>query len=111
MKTTPHTHAPKIEKRYSSLGDGYWVLNYGDQRVTIEQGIFCALRYNTINGKNWPFPKEQQIKKALEKAITMHDKGSIPNELIASLFSDLKERDGTWGKDILNANSTNNGLS
>lgn len=69
----PHTHTPKLERRYGASG-GAWEVTYGDTTVTVEQRLYGLFHEGRIGTP--PAPTKGQIKRALNKAMRRHDKAS-----------------------------------
>ncbi len=92
MNTEPHTHKPRVERRWSRLGpawDNAWEITYGDTTVRI------------CNGRSlWPPTKK--VRKATEKALRLHDVAGVRAGQIHDMTDEAQrvadEVTSEWGK-------------
>lgn len=94
MNEKPHTHSPKLEKSYNR---DRWEVVYGDTRVKVRWSWFSYPKA----------PSAKRVKKALAKAVRLHDEGSREagrqeeRLLAAQAAVTLPVTNGAWGGDIL----------
>lgn len=90
MNEKPHTHEPDLHWSY---GKSRWVLKYGDTQV-------IASRLSKA-------PSPRKVKKALAKAVRLHDEGSRRAGEKEARIAAAKEAavlpvtDQAWGEDLL----------
>lgn len=96
MKAEPHVHDAKLVREYPIGGYGNWELNYGDTTVRV-----CG---------EWRIPSDRDVRRALKRAVSQHDKGSLKAAVkveqkkaateVLAVFNSGRKPDA-WGSEVL----------
>jgi hypothetical protein len=98
VNENPHSHTPVVKRKYDGLGQGGFLVEYGDQRVFVKRHRWWFGDGVWIDHRP-PHPKPVAVARALAKAIRLHDHGSVAHHRYDEVLRHGAEPN-QWASDV-----------